>query len=172
MRRLIQLICLCTLAITGSCTAAPSNTDSKNDEDEESFLVVGDVGLAGDRQSSVAKGMTLWSTVVNAQFTLNLGDNFYERGVSSKNDPLWDTYWRNVFNSPSLNHTWYSIAGNHDYMQNPLAQVDYYHDDTKDSRWYMPSLYYNFTRRLPQTGTTIDFFMMYVICEYLWLFPH
>jgi hypothetical protein len=87
------------------------------------FLVVGDVGLAGNQQNTVAQGMADWSTRVSAQFTLNLGDNFYESGVSSKTDRLWDTGWRLPFSAPSLNHTWYSILGNHDYVKNPKAQV-------------------------------------------------
>ena len=54
----------------------------------------------------------------------------------------------------------YAIAGNHDYMQNPHAEVDYYNDPTKDGRWYMPALYYSFTREIGDTGKTVEFFMM------------
>lgn len=87
------------------------------------FLAVGDIGLAGEIQTRIAIAMDQWAQEKNAQFTVNLGDNFYENGVSSKDDPLWDSAWRKIFTAPSLNHTWYSVLGNHDYRQNPQAQV-------------------------------------------------
>ena len=30
-------------------------------------------------------------------FILGVGDNFYEEGVTSVDDPIWNNNWRNVF---------------------------------------------------------------------------
>lgn len=61
-----------------------------------------------------------------------LGDNFYDNGVKSIDDLQWrsyDKYFKN-FKNPI-----YSILGNHDYLQNPKAQID-------TNRWIMPNWYF------------------------------
>lgn len=43
----------------------------------------------------------------DAQFVMALGDNFYPRGVSSVNDPLWKSVYEDrVGSHPSLNIPW------------------------------------------------------------------
>ena len=49
-----------------------------------------------------------------------LGDNFYPSGVSGLDDPLWNNY-NDIFKE--IKNPVYSILGNHDYQQNPTAQV-------------------------------------------------
>lgn len=39
-------------------------------------------------------------------FILAIGDNFYEHGVSSIDDPLWDRYFKNLFVEPEFNVKW------------------------------------------------------------------
>jgi hypothetical protein len=58
-----------------------------------------------------------------AQFVVSCGDNFYDPdGVSSVDDPSWDTHWRLVFQTqPYLsNLNWYGSIGNHDYNNTGL----------------------------------------------------
>merc|ERR1711916_105478 len=61
-----------------------------------------------------------------------LGDNFYDNGVKSIDDLQWNNYdkYFKKFKNPI-----YSILGNHDYLQNPKAQVD-------TNRWIMPNWYF------------------------------
>lgn len=121
MARSPQLICALLVVHTSAYTS--SAVQREQAEPHLDFLAVGDVGLPGSAQTNVARGMAEWASRLDAQFTINLGDNFYEYGVESKDDSLWDKEWREPFSAPSLNHTWYSILGNHDYMKNPTAQV-------------------------------------------------
>ena len=34
---------------------------------------------------------------VDIDFVLGVGDNFYDYGVKSVDDPIWDNNWRNIF---------------------------------------------------------------------------
>lgn len=61
-----------------------------------------------------------------------LGDNFYPSGISSSCDVKINEF-NNIFNE--INKPIYSILGNHDYIENPLAQVN-------NTNWIMPSTYY------------------------------
>lgn len=58
---------------------------------------------------------------------------------------------------------YYTILSPLRSIQNPHAQVEYSLDPTKDSRWYMPSLYYKFQHTIPGSDVTVDFFMLYVV---------
>ena len=66
---------------------------------------------------------------------LSLGDNFYNYGVESIHDPLWTTYSSYY---PPL--PFYAILGNHDYLGNSLAQIQY---SKTHATWIMPHRYYD-----------------------------
>ncbi len=83
--------------------------------------------------------MAISADYYNISFVLSLGDNFYPDGVSDDTDPQWESTFRQVYNSPSLDVPWFSILGNHDYHLNPDAQIAFSH---RDSRWRMPGHYY------------------------------
>ena len=68
-------------------------------------------------------------------FTVLLGDNFYEDGVSSVNDPLWELFRDIEMYSPKF----FPVLGNHDYQQSIQPQIDY---SKQSSRWIMPDTYY------------------------------
>jgi predicted phosphodiesterase len=71
----------------------------------------------------------------NPNFTVLLGDNFYDYGVSSVNDPLWTLF-------DSLSHTapvFYAVLGNHDYEGSIDAQAAY---SRTNNLWVMPSRYF------------------------------
>ncbi|CAG8585786.1 14619_t:CDS:10 [Acaulospora morrowiae] len=159
---LISLICYGTF---GDASQTPHRSIveplSKIFEDEKyteskvlDFLVIGDWGSIGGKhhkhgsQANVSKAMEHVATKYDSKFIINVGDNFYKRfghdyqGVNSVDDDKWKEVWINVYNGPKLSKlTWYSIAGNHDWYTNVTAQVDY--SLTKDSRWFMPSLFYS-----------------------------
>lgn len=105
------------------------------------FIVFGDWGRFGDdHQIPVAQQMARTAREVEVTFFVNLGDNFYPKGVASPTDPHWHYSLEEIYKDFALQREWYSVLGNHDYLGNPDAQVAY----TKISRrWQMPARYYN-----------------------------
>jgi len=103
------------------------------------------------------------------RFIINVGDSFYPQGLSGKDDPQWDTKWRNVYHEKLRSVPWYSVYGNHDYHHDPCAcssdpkdcaQVNYDPEDL--SRFYMPG--YNWYRahedlKLEVVGLDLNKFM-------------
>lgn len=119
-----------TAPLAGLDTAAP----------RLSFLVVGDWGRDGaQHQRDVADAMGRAAAETGARFVLSVGDNFYENGVRSADDPQWRTSFEAVYTAPSLQVPWFVALGNHDYRGNPQAQLDY---AAKSARWKMPRRYY------------------------------
>lgn len=104
------------------------------------FMAIGDWGRRGEpHQRIVGQAMGNLADHIGSRFTLALGDNFYESGVQSIDDPLWKQSFEDVYIAPSLQHRWYAILGNHDYKGNPQAQLDY---AQHSRRWTMPARYY------------------------------
>jgi len=91
-------------------------------------------------QQEVANAMSKYDTENNVEFLLNLGDSFYQNGVESVKDKLWETAWNKVYDG---DYPWYSILGNHDYHTNWEAQLNYHKEN---ERWNMPARNYNLTK--------------------------
>eukprot|EP01035_Chromulina_nebulosa_P056767 gene56767-77811_t len=84
------------------------------------FLFFGDWGLPGSNLTEVAGTM---SQLKNVSFLVALGDNFYESGVYSTDDPKWNSIYTDNFSN--IDVPIYAVLGNHDYRQNPDAQIQY-----------------------------------------------
>jgi len=111
------------------------------------FLAVGDWGSASENnsystsQKECAKQMAIIASKNDISFILNLGDNFYENGVQSVNDPLWKTDFTDIYSAPSLQVPWLSVLGNHDWRGNWKAQIEY---SQNHKNWVLPSNYYSY----------------------------
>lgn len=115
-------------------------------KDSFSFLVLGDFGRVGDYyQKDVAREMGHATIVLDADFILSVGDNFYPDGVQSTQDYHWISSFESIYSDPSLYCPWYVALGNHDYRGNVQAQIDY---SKVSRRWNMPSRYYSKTFKL------------------------
>ena len=91
-----------------------------------SFLAFGDWGRDGaQHQRDVAVQMGKAAAELGCRFIASVGDNFYENGVQSVDDPQWKTSFENIYTDPALQVPWYAVLGNHDYKGNPQAQIDY-----------------------------------------------
>ncbi|XP_055954885.1 tartrate-resistant acid phosphatase type 5 [Patella vulgata] len=134
------------------------------------FLVIGDWG-GTDKfpyttvgQVSTARQMEQLAEKEHPEFVLALGDNFYNDGVETVDDPRFQDTFENVYTSAAINIPWYLIAGNHDYYGNVSAQIAY----TKVSkRWNFPHLYHSQSFNIPGTSDTIDILMIdtVLLCE-------
>jgi tartrate-resistant acid phosphatase type 5 len=105
------------------------------------FMALGDWGRNGEyMQLEVGKQMGDWAKSHRNNFIVSTGDNFYPKGVISEHDPLWHFSFENVYTSHSLQTDWYAVLGNHDYGEDPDAQVRY---SKVSRRWKMPARYYS-----------------------------
>ncbi|RYY54057.1 MAG: acid phosphatase [Chitinophagaceae bacterium] len=117
----------------------------KKPADALNIIVMGDWGRNGENyQRNVAAGMGKAAHDLDADFVIATGDNFYPYGVQSTGDYHWISSFESVYTAQSLHVRWYPVLGNHDYISNPDAQVEY---STISSRWTMPSRYYSRTFR-------------------------
>jgi acid phosphatase len=121
------------------------------------FLVFGDWGREGEQdQREVATQMAIAAKATQSRFVVAVGDNFYETGVTSVDDPHWQNSFENVYGDPALQIPWHAILGNHDYCGNCDAQLEY---SRSHPRWNMPARYYLQTHRIDDS-TTADIFYL------------
>lgn len=128
---------------------SPENSHSNNvkivqtisaPEDGISFLAIGDFGRHGAfTQKEVARDMGAIAELVDLDFTLSVGDNFYPSGVQSTADYQWISSYESIYTHHLLHEPWYVALGNHDYEGSTQAQIDY---SKISRRWEMPDRYF------------------------------
>ncbi|XP_071488281.1 tartrate-resistant acid phosphatase type 5-like [Diadema antillarum] len=130
----------------------------KDSGNNVTFLVLADWGgipiwpYFSPFEYAVARQMGKVASRHNAKFVLALGDNFYEQGVTSVDDPRFRETYEQVFHMPSLQVPWYVVGGNHDHYGNISAQVAY---SKVSSRWKFPDLYHSHVFDIPNTGRKV-----------------
>eukprot|EP00930_Biecheleria_cincta_P089951 TRINITY_DN7929_c1_g1_i1.p1 TRINITY_DN7929_c1_g1~~TRINITY_DN7929_c1_g1_i1.p1 ORF type:complete len:456 (+),score=74.35 TRINITY_DN7929_c1_g1_i1:59-1426(+) len=154
-------------------TGLQNRADKSSSDGVGSFLVVGDWGWdpyvhgwnlkKPTCQNLVAQKMLEKSRELgDVQFVINVGDSFYPNGVTGKNDPQWDQKWRNVYHQELRDVPWYSVYGNHDYLQDKCACSNFTSEmtcnlirDRTDDRnfFYMPDV--NFFKEHPELGLEV-----------------
>lgn len=105
-------------------------------------LAFGDFGDGGNGQRQVAAGMLAYHRQQPFDFGITLGDNFYNKGMKSVDDPRWKTWWDELYDP--LGIRFYATLGNHDYgfEQSPEAEILY---SEKSPSWRMPATEYSYT---------------------------
>jgi tartrate-resistant acid phosphatase type 5 len=80
------------------------------------FFVIGDWGRDGDyNQTVVADSMARKANLFHPNFIISTGDNFYEAGLVSADDPQFDSSFKDIYSHKELNVPWHVVLGNHDY---------------------------------------------------------
>lgn len=102
------------------------------------FAVFGDTGMGGRSQHQVAQAMHRICQERGCRFTLLVGDNIYDSGVSSVDDPRFQTRFERPY-AIFGDYPFYLIPGNHDWDGNVQAQIDY---SSRSTRWRMPHFHY------------------------------
>ena len=144
-----------TTAVLGAGAALASPAGAE--EAALSFLLVGDWGRNGHHhQRAVARQMAQTAQETGSLYTVSVGDNFYENGVTSVSDPQWQSSFEDVYTQSSLQTPWKVILGNHDYRGNVQAQLDY---ARQSRRWQMPARYYTQTTPLPGGGVAAFYYL-------------
>lgn len=108
------------------------------------FFALGDQGSGKPGQWRVAYSMEQAAQRNGAlDFVTLLGDNFYSRGIASTSRHEWVSRFENVYSGQYLGAIpFFAVLGNHDYMTNPQAQVEYSQQHLGSNRWRMPARYY------------------------------
>ena len=142
----------------GLAAVAPVSTAWANSGGASmTFLAVGDWGREGNfHQRDVAARMAESADQLKPRFIISVGDNFYEDGVDSVDDPAWQRSFESVYDAPSLRLPWRAALGNHDYHGNTQAQIDY---GLTSSRWRLPARWYSYEERTPDDAL-VEFFVI------------
>lgn len=123
-------------------------------ENALTFLVVGDWGRNGHfNQRDVGDRMNEAVDILDADFIISTGDNFYKDGIASVDDPYWISSFESIYDGAYMFLPWYPVLGNHDYRGNVQAQIDYSH---RSRRWHMPDRYHAFNKTA-KDGTVATF---------------
>jgi len=126
-------------ALAGRFMSGPLHADDTT-AGALNFAIIGDWGRQGrPDQKQVAQQMGIACKNAAASFVISVGDNFYERGVTSLDDDHWQRSFEKVYDAPSLQVPWYVILGNHDYAGKTGPQLEY---AKTNPRWIMPARYY------------------------------
>ena len=111
------------------------------------FYVFGDMGSGKKSQELVSSaiGEHINDNIDGDRtFICGLGDNIYECGCDSIDDPQFKSKFEDPYSNISDNIKFYMCLGNHDYS-NPMTQVEYGRLSQKNGKkWFMPDKYYTF----------------------------
>lgn len=158
MRRL-QILLAGLLILFSGCGYSWGDLDLLDDEpdpfsgDAHNFVVIGDWGRGGwFRQDDVAASMAGACDRIECRFIVSTGDNFYIDGVVSISDPKWENSFEDVYTHESLQIPWYISLGNHDYLGDVQAQIDY---SGVSDRWVMPARYFSVDVPIDDTTSAI-----------------
>lgn len=153
IRHVLVLLSLTAISATKVFQKSQSYAPITRDDTADSFnfIFFGDWGWNSFNQSLTAYEMGVMAWVIDAQFIVALGDNFYADGVTDTQDSLWEEVYHDIYTAESLQVPWYPILGNHDYHGNVIAQVERSYTQGEHI-WKMPSTYYTMNYKVPGGG--------------------
>jgi len=129
------------------------------------FYILGDMGSGEESQKEVSNAIKDHINKKKNTFICGLGDNIYEEGCTSINDPQFIEKFEDPYRGISNDIKFYMCIGNHDYGQtssgkgNSIYQINYARrSEKKNMKWIMPNNYYTF--RKINNNITIDFFVI------------
>src|SRR5262245_8242455 len=82
------------------------------------FLVTGDTGSKTKNRDRVVESMNRFAQRTRPSFVLLVGDNFYQDGVASVDDPGWKLHFEEPFGELAAKIPFYPCLGNHDHVGN------------------------------------------------------
>jgi hypothetical protein len=110
------------------------------------FVAMGDTGKGNAAQYQVGAAVAAKCAASGCDFVQLLGDNIYENGPDSTDDPQWATKFEQPYSATQL--PFFAVLGNHDYGGNGAGfefykgqiSVDY---TAVSTRWKMPATFYH-----------------------------
>jgi len=118
------------------------------------FYTIGDWGAFQQESIKILKNvayqMNKLNDYKNPLFIATLGDNFYDRGVKSIYDPMWNSSWKDIFINKYKNMQkikWHVTLGNHDYYGGYDSIEAQIKKTTIDNNWFLPNENYYFLNK-------------------------
>jgi len=135
----------------GDVSDTSGDADGMSMNDTVRFVAIGDVGEGSAEQYHVADSIgVVCGQLGGCDFGLLLGDNFYDSGVDSEMDPMFDTHFAQPYGP--LGFPFYVVLGNHDLGGDGLGiDLDFQKGNYQvaysmyNSQWRMPAKHYEFT---------------------------
>ena len=108
---------------------------------EFTLFTIGDWGERTECFDNITEKMTQMSDDLSPEFVVSVGDNFYQKGVESEYDRMWDELLEKPFEGMPPHVKVHSCLGDHDWRGNTTAQIDRTWLDS-NQRWYMPGYWW------------------------------
>jgi len=144
---LVILLILCCLPVNAQSTSIKHFPDSLN------FLVISDFGGQGGKiQRDVAFQLGQIARIEKSKMIITAGDNYHQNGIPTARDPRWKSEYEDIYSAQSLMIPWYASLGNHDYIGNAQAEIEY---ALFSKRWKMPDRYYAHTEKINDTADVL-----------------
>ena len=138
--------------MSDAASGSPSFDAASGEATTLRFVAMGDTGNGNQQQRKVAGAVRDLCAAEGCDFVLLLGDNIYDKGADSVNDPLWQQRFEGPY--ADIDVPFYAVLGNHDYGGKLLGikygglgnefdrgptEVEYSQRSTK---WHMPDTHY------------------------------
>jgi tartrate-resistant acid phosphatase type 5 len=141
--KLVLLLFLFCLPVNAQPSSVQHFPDSLN------FLFISDFGGQGGKiQRDVAFQAGIIAGLEKSKFVITGGDNYHQNGIQNARDSRWKSEYEDIYSSQSLMIPWYASLGNHDYVGNAQAEIEY---SLISKRWKMPDRYYAHTEKINDT---------------------
>jgi hypothetical protein len=114
------------------------------------FVVVGDTGTGDAAQQLVADAIARKCSADGCDFVQLLGDNIYENGADSVDDPQFQTKFERPYHAVTA--PFWIVLGNHDYggrgsgTEPAKADVEVAYS-AHSARWHLPARYWHRTEK-------------------------
>ncbi len=129
--------------------------DASPQDVEVRFVAMGDTGSGNSTQYAIGAAVASICEDKGCDLVVLLGDNFYDSGVDSVTDPLWESYFELPYKDVPDDVPFYAVLGNHDYggRIGPLTDqggignefdngpIEVQYTDYSD-KWNMPATFY------------------------------
>jgi tartrate-resistant acid phosphatase type 5 len=129
--------------------SAPPGSGGGTSASAVRFVAMGDTGTGSNAQKKIANAIEAKCKKDGCDFVQLLGDNLYDSGASSVDDPIWQEKFEVPYAAIDLD--FFAVLGNHDYGHGGAGtdflrgqhEIDY---TKKSKKWKMPSSYFHFEK--------------------------